>query len=112
MELFSLDRSDEFPHPAIDSPMFNESVYVNGFDPQRRFGGWMRLGNRVNEGYAELSVCLYRQTEELPASFRGRRFRTTKNSPPVALLFESSSPSGKLTSTMSARLWFSTIPSN
>jgi hypothetical protein len=21
--------------------------------------GWMRLGNRVNEGYAELSVCLY-----------------------------------------------------
>ncbi len=22
-------------------------------------GGWMRLGNRVNEGYAELSVCLY-----------------------------------------------------
>ena len=59
MELFSLDRSDEFPHPAIDSHMFNESVYVNGFDPQRRFGGWMRLGNRVNEGYAELSVCLY-----------------------------------------------------
>jgi hypothetical protein len=59
MEQFALDPEDEFPHPPLESPIFNESVYVNGFDPKQRFGGWMRLGNRVNEGYAELSVCLY-----------------------------------------------------
>lgn len=32
---------------------------MNAFDHAQRLGGWMRLGNRVNEGYAELSVCLY-----------------------------------------------------
>jgi hypothetical protein len=49
----------EFMHAPDSSPNFNESVYTNGFDNEGRFGGWMRLGNRVNEGYAELSVCLY-----------------------------------------------------
>ncbi len=38
---------------------FNESVYASGWDATSAMGGWMRLGNRVNEGYAELSVCLY-----------------------------------------------------
>ena len=44
--------------PSADTN-FNESVYTNGFDPAKRIGGWMRLGNRVHEGYAELSVCFY-----------------------------------------------------
>ena len=50
---------DEFPHPPDAAENFNESVYANCFDPRLRMGAWMRLGNRVNEGYAELSVCLY-----------------------------------------------------
>jgi hypothetical protein len=54
-----LEADDEFPHSPDDSENFNESVYANCFDPSLRMGGWMRLGNRVNEGYAELSVCLY-----------------------------------------------------
>jgi hypothetical protein len=54
-----LDRSDEFTHPPSDAENFNESVYANGFDAGGEVGGWMRLGNRVNEGRAELSVCLY-----------------------------------------------------
>jgi len=54
-----LNPQDEFPHPPDDAINFNESVYANAFDPRTRMGGWMRLGNRVNEGYAELSVCLY-----------------------------------------------------
>jgi hypothetical protein len=54
-----MDPSDEYTHRPDDSTNFNESVYVNGFDPRTRVGGWMRLGNRVNEGYAELSVALY-----------------------------------------------------
>jgi len=56
---FRLEPRDEQPHPPDDAANFNESVYVNGFDPRLRAGGWMRLGNRVNEGHAELSVCLY-----------------------------------------------------
>lgn len=54
-----MDPPDEYMHRPDDSTNFNESVYVNAFDPRTRVGGWMRLGNRVNEGYAELSVALY-----------------------------------------------------
>ena len=54
-----LDHRDEYPHPPDDLVNFNESVYASGWDPDLRAGGWMRLGNRVNEGHAELSVCLY-----------------------------------------------------
>ncbi|BCG90183.1 hypothetical protein MesoLj113c_62930 [Mesorhizobium sp. 113-3-9] len=49
----------ELPHEPDGSRNFNESVYTNAFDTASPVGGWMRLGNRVNEGYAELSVCLY-----------------------------------------------------
>jgi hypothetical protein len=56
---FILKPEDEYTHAPDASSNFNESVYTNAFDPVRQMGGWMRLGNRVNEGYAELSVCLY-----------------------------------------------------
>lgn len=59
MDAFRLEPKDEYPHQPDTSANFNESVYTNAFDPAQRVGGWMRLGNRVNEGYAELSVCLY-----------------------------------------------------
>src|SRR5262245_53595262 len=54
-----LEPADEYPHAVDDLVNFNESVYASGWDAGRKMGGWMRLGNRVNEGYAELSVCLY-----------------------------------------------------
>jgi hypothetical protein len=68
-EGFRLEPRDEAPHVADDAINFNESVYVNGFDPQLCAGGWMRLGNRVNEGYAELSVCLYLPDGRLACQF-------------------------------------------
>lgn len=75
MESFLLDPEDEFPHPPDGSPIFNESVYVNGFDKTLGVGGWMRLGNRVGEGHAELSVCFY-----LP----GGRIACQFQRPPIA----------------------------
>jgi hypothetical protein len=59
MDRFRMGPRDEFPHLPDASTNFNESVYTNAFDLAQGVGGWMRLGNRVNEGYAELSVCLY-----------------------------------------------------
>jgi hypothetical protein len=52
-DAFRLAPEDEFPHPAEPAPNFNESGYVNAFDSASGAGGWMRIGNRVNEGYAE-----------------------------------------------------------
>jgi len=46
-------------HPNSGEENFNESAYYNFYDPAARFGGFVRLGNRPNEGYAEMTVCLY-----------------------------------------------------
>lgn len=70
MDKFLIDPEDELPHAPDASPIFNESVYVNGFDPKLGFGGWMRLGNRANEGYAELSVCFYLPDGRIACQFQ------------------------------------------
>jgi len=54
-----LDPEDEFTHDPGDFGNYNESMYFNVFDPTAMMGGWFRIGNRPNEGYAEVSVCLY-----------------------------------------------------
>ena len=54
-----LEEQDEFPHEPDDVTNYNESMYLNTFDLDQEIGGWFRLGNRVNEGYAEMTVCLY-----------------------------------------------------
>lgn len=54
-----LDPSDEFMHPLGDAENFNESMYFNIYDAAGRVGGWFRIGNRANEGYAEMTVCIY-----------------------------------------------------
>ena len=50
---------DEYPHVPDEASNYNESMYLNAFDLSQELGGWFRLGNRVNEGYAEMSVCTY-----------------------------------------------------
>ncbi len=54
-----LQPEDEYCHEPEAAPTYNESMYFNVYDPDRRVGGWFRLGNRVHEGYAEMSKCLY-----------------------------------------------------
>ena len=54
-----LEPADEYPHEPDPVPNYNESMYLNGFDLDAEVGGWFRIGNRVNEGYAEMSVCIY-----------------------------------------------------
>ena len=61
-----LDESDEYMHELGPEPNFNESMYINCFDPAQGVGGWFRMGNRANEGTAEMTVCLY-----LPAEVEG-----------------------------------------
>ncbi|MEM9035108.1 MAG: hypothetical protein AAGD18_10990 [Actinomycetota bacterium] len=54
-----LRPQDEYPHEPDEAINYNESMYLNGFDLEAEVGGWFRIGNRVNEGYAEMTVCLY-----------------------------------------------------
>ncbi len=54
-----LEPHDEYMHELGPEPNFNESMYFNLYDPAQGVGGWFRCGNRANEGYAEMTVCLY-----------------------------------------------------
>ena len=67
---YVLKAADEWTHSSGKEPNFNESVYTNAFDHDRRFGGWMRLGNRVNERYAELAVCIYLPDGRIACQFQ------------------------------------------
>jgi hypothetical protein len=70
MSGFLMRPEDELPHAPDSSVNFSESVYTNGFDPAGPLGAWMRLGNRVNEGYAELSVCAYLPDGRIACQFQ------------------------------------------
>ncbi|HZZ36790.1 MAG TPA: hypothetical protein VFE03_13790 [Caulobacteraceae bacterium] len=54
-----LEPQDEYCHTPDAAQNYNESMYFNVFDHTSKAGGWFRIGNRPNEGYAEMSVCLY-----------------------------------------------------
>lgn len=54
-----LDPSDEYMHELEDATNFNESMYFNVYDKAENLGGFFRLGNRPNEGKAEMTTCLY-----------------------------------------------------
>lgn len=54
-----LRESDDSMHEDTGEPTFNESAYFNFYDPGASLGGFVRIGNRPGEGYAEMTVCLY-----------------------------------------------------
>ncbi len=53
-----LEPDDEYMHPGPE-PTFNESMYANFCDPEVGLAGFVRIGNRPNEGHAEVTACLY-----------------------------------------------------
>lgn len=61
----ALDEGDDYNHPVEDSLVFNESRYFNIFDKNQALGGWFRIGNRPNQGYAEVSCCIYLPSGEV-----------------------------------------------
>jgi hypothetical protein len=55
----SVKPEDEYMHANTGEGNFNESMYFNFYDRERRRGGFVRIGNRANEGYAEVTLALY-----------------------------------------------------
>ncbi len=56
---YDLEPDDEYNHTPGPETNFNESMYFNVYDPTNNVGGFFRIGNRVNEGYAEVTICCY-----------------------------------------------------
>lgn len=55
----NLKPEDDLTHELGPEENFNESVYFNFFDPAQNRGGFVRMGNRANEGYAEMTVIVW-----------------------------------------------------
>ena len=55
----NLQPEDDYTHELGPESNFNESVYFNFFDRQAGRGGFVRIGNRANEGYAEMTVIVW-----------------------------------------------------
>lgn len=54
-----LRPEDDFNHPVEVHPFFNESRYLHLVDGAQGLGGWFRVGQRANQGFGEMTVCLY-----------------------------------------------------
>ncbi len=52
-------ETDDLMHDNSGESNFNESAYYNFYDRNNRLGGFVRMGNRPNEGNAEMTVCVY-----------------------------------------------------
>jgi hypothetical protein len=52
-------ESDEKTHVPSGEVDFNESMYLNYFDEDKRIGGFLRVANRPNEGVAEVTNTSY-----------------------------------------------------
>jgi hypothetical protein len=60
-----LTPDDDLMHPLGPEPTFNESMYFNFFDRDSGHGGFLRIGNRANERYAEVTACVYLPSGEV-----------------------------------------------
>jgi len=94
---FHFSPQDEFPHKPDATVNFNESVYMNAFDANSGVGGWMRLGNRVNEGYAELSVCLYLPDGRIACQFQRPSIMANDKFEGGGLRYEVADPTRRMT---------------
>src|SRR5713101_90312 len=91
-----LEPLDEYPHPAGPEANFNESVYGNFYDPSTRIGGFLRLGNRVHEAHAEMTVCLYLPDGRVAFMFRRPHISSNEAFDAGGLRFEIIRPLGEL----------------
>ncbi len=68
--LGDITAQDDYTHPLGPEENFNESMYYNFFDQASGRGGFLRMGNRANEGYAEVTLCLFLPSGEVLFNYK------------------------------------------
>jgi len=86
--LGDIQAKDDYTHPLGPEENFNESMYYNFFDPKAGAGGFVRIGNRANEGYAEVTVCLYLPTGEVAFNYLRPRIESNDAMDAAGMRFE------------------------
>lgn len=87
---------DDYTHELGSETNFNESMYFNFFDTEKQMGGFVRLGNRANEGRAEMTVALYRPDGTAMFMFKRAEIENNDAFDAGGLKFEVIEPSQKL----------------
>ena len=83
-------------HELGPEPGFNESMYANFVDPTGAPAGFVRLGNRANEGIGEMTVCLYLPDGRVAFMFRRPAVATNDALDAGGLRFEVVEPFAEL----------------
>jgi hypothetical protein len=81
-------ESDDSMHENTGEPTFNESAYFNFYDPRTRLGGFVRIGNRPNEGHAEMTVSLYLDSGSVAFMFWRAELQHSEHFEAAGLSFE------------------------
>src|SRR5262245_56748142 len=84
--------ADDLMHDNTGESNFNESAYYNFYDPACRLGGFVRVGHRPNEGYAEMTVCLYLPDGRVAFMFQRPEIRDNAHFAAGGLAFEVRTP--------------------
>ena len=83
-----LEPQDDLMHEVEAASNYNESRYYNFSDRRSGVGGWVRMGNRPNEGYAEMTVCLYLPDGRVGFMFKRPRIESNEAHDAGGLRFE------------------------
>lgn len=102
---------DDYTHPLGPEPNFNDSMYFNFFDNEKGFGGFMRIGNRANERYAEVTLTLYLPTGEVLFNYKRPEIDNNDAFDAGGMKFETIEPLTKLRTTYDGTAVFLTDPS-
>jgi hypothetical protein len=105
-----LDPHDDLTHAPSEESNFNESMYFNVYDPAERLGGFFRLGNRVNEGRAEMTACLYLPDGRVAFTFARPPISTNDSFDAGGMQFEVVRPLEELTVSFEGSLTLLTDP--
>ncbi len=100
----NIKPEDDFTHALGEEPNFNESMYFNFFDPKKSLGGFVRLGNRANEGRAEMTVCLFLADGRVLFSFNRAQIDHNDAFDAGGMRFEVLEPSEKLRTTYQGKV--------
>jgi hypothetical protein len=79
-------------------------MYFNVFDHDTKMGGWFRLGNRPNEGYAEMTCCLYLPDGRIGFMFGRPRIKNNDEFNAGGMVFKVLEPFKKLTISYSGKI--------
>ena len=100
----NLKPEDDFTHPLGEESNFNESMYFNFFDREKSIGGFIRLGNRANEGHAEMTVTVYLPDGRVLFTFKRAQIEHNDAFDAGGVRFEVLEPGQKLRTTYAGSL--------